>query len=328
MNYVVNMLAKPQKVTTTQTSEDNVDKAMELYIKNSFVSLTSIKKNNPEYECLLFINFEMPKIFINQFKKQKIKLVYLEFGRHLISDCYNWSIVQYRYDVLEYMISYMKDNDEMLMLDTDTICVNNLDNLFIEAKYNLLLFDVQHDCKQRDRKNIIDNYYKIYGDENKYLIHYGGEFIAGNKENIIKLYNECLVVMKDAKNCKDYLENWNDEHITSIAVHRILRDVVSGANAYLFRYWTDYIFYLVSTNYKNNPVYIYHIPNEKMVGFIWLYEYLIKNNDLPSKKTLWKLFGFTSAKRKLNFYTIRYYIIRGKTKIMKKVKSKNLWIAL
>ena len=317
MKYCVNMLAKPMKITTTQMDEHNVNEAMEIYLKNAFVSLTSVKSNNTDIECILFMNFKCNNHYVNKFNDNGIKLEYLEYGKHIIADGFAWSIVQYRYDILEYMSKIMLDEDQLLMLDTDTICTGSLNNLFEEAKYNILLFDVQHDCQHPDRKNIIDNYYKIYGEEDRYLIHYGGEIIVGNGILIRKLYECCLDVInaseKIEKNIK--LINWNDEHITSIAVHRFLRGSVNNANAYIYRYWTGNNFYLISSNYKNNAVCIWHVPNEKSNGFIYIYIFFNKYHRFPSVGKLIKIFGITKSKRPK--YLIGIWIkIQKKFKIM------------
>ena len=143
MKYCVNMLAKPMKITTTQMDEHNVNEAMEIYLKNAFVSLTSVKSNNTDIECILFMNFKCNNHYVNKFNDNGIKLEYLEYGKHIIADGFAWSIVQYRYDILEYMSKIMLDEDQLLMLDTDTICTGSLNNLFEEAKYNIK--DLQSD---------------------------------------------------------------------------------------------------------------------------------------------------------------------------------------
>ena len=58
MYYVTNMLAKPKKVRTSQmNSVQNIDKALEIYIKNAFVCLYSVKQYNSNVNCIFFCGF-------------------------------------------------------------------------------------------------------------------------------------------------------------------------------------------------------------------------------------------------------------------------------
>lgn len=159
----------------------------------------------------------MEEFFNKLFNDNGIEIIYLEFGKYSITETFDWSIVNYRYDVLNYMCKKMDGNDKLIFLDTDTICVLKLDYLFEELDENLLLYDVQHTKDHIDRKNIINNYTKIYGGKKCNLIHYGEEFIGTNKSNLEKLLRACINVIDKSKN-QNGLINFNDEHITSIAV--------------------------------------------------------------------------------------------------------------
>ena len=61
MKYIINMLAKPESVTTTQTGIGTPEAAVELYLKNSLVCFSSVRMHNPgeDIKFLLFVNWEM-----------------------------------------------------------------------------------------------------------------------------------------------------------------------------------------------------------------------------------------------------------------------------
>ena len=206
------------------------------------------------------------------------------------------------------------EEDQVIMLDTDVVCVGSLDNVFNEIKHRLCLFDVQHALDARDRKSILHNYLKIYPTENHCeLIHYGGEFIGAKKNDLTKILNESSKVINLGNSVKG-LENFNDEHITSIAVDNLKKQglLVNNANAYIYRYWTGYNFhmsgfYLASTNYYYNSVVLWHLPSEKKFGIINVYNYIMRCGRLPSNRKMAAWFGFPKLTRthKLTYFFAR-----------------------
>ena len=320
------MLAQPEKVTTTQVMEKNVNKAMEVYLKNSFVCFSSIRNCNKDIDDLtlvLFSNFPLYEPYKSMFESIDVKNVVLPFGEFAISDNFAWSIVQYRYDVMKYIAENFESEDIVVQLDTDIYCAGSLKDMFEELTENLLLYDVQHSFHNVDRHHVLYNYEKIYGKVG-HLIHYGGEFIGGKVEHIRKLFDGCKKVIKEADGIEG-LENYNDEHITSIAVYHDLKNIVQNANAYIFRYWTQR-FYLASTNYNRNKVVLWHMPAEKDSAFIYLFNYYQKKQRFPKDKKVAKLAGFPVPHQRRSFarfimkITSGYYVKRFKKaiKIIKK----------
>ncbi len=286
MNFVVNMLARPKKIKVAQMPVKDVEKAMETYLKNSFVCLSSVNRYNPTAQCLLAIDFELGETWKARFARYGIRLVHVPFGGFKISENFDWDIVQYRYDVMHYLCENLSNEDTVVMLDTDVVCVDSLQEVFEETQDALCLFDVQHRISNPDRKNIIENYKKLFPERESYnLIHWGGEFIGAKIPLLKKLLTTCTSVAQTSKTRED-LVNFNDEHITSIAVNLLKEEVfVKNANAYIYRYWTG-AFYLVSTNWQNNPVVLWHLPVEKTKGILKIYNHLLRKDKMPSKKTL------------------------------------------
>ena len=316
MNYVTNMLARPQAMRTKQMSAvSNVEKAMDIYLKNSFVCLKSVKINNPTVHCILVVDYDLSDHWKKQFQSSDIEIAKVAFGGFQISDEFDWGIVQYRYDVMQYLCQRMENSDNVIMLDTDVICVGDLNPVFEEITYRVCLYDVQHSKEAKDRKYILDNYLKIYPDKKHCeLIHYGGEFIGASGKYLKALFEASKEVMQ-LSNSVNGLENFNDEHITSIAIYNNWDKIpVNNANAYIFRYWTNPGMYLVSTNYIYNPVVLWHLPFEKNRGFLFVYKYLTNKNEMPSKVYLARLFGFPKAVRNHVIAGV-FYKIRRKLNI-------------
>lgn len=93
--------------------------------------------------------------------------------------------------------------------------------------------------------------------------------------------------------------------------------LIKDGGSYIYRYWTRN-FYLVSTNFKFNPVSILHLPDEKNYGLMWLADYIIKNETLPKKEKVWKKIGFITPKRKFSLFDLFFRI---KNKIVKNYKN-------
>lgn len=308
MKYIINMLAKPESVTTTQTGIGTPEAAVELYLKNSLVCFSSVRMHNPgeDIKFLLFVNWEMSEGWREKLEKVGVELILLPFGKFSISDSFAWSIVQYRYDVMEYLAGHYNDEDVMLMLDTDVYCVGSLDPLFEDMGDRLMFFDTQHDCMNKERKDILDNAEKIYG-ERRYFTHWGGEFIGCKNRLMKKLMAACAKVLEDSRKAKD-LVNFNDEHITSAAVDRNDDLVAVPANAYIFRYWTLKRFYLVSTNFAYNKTVLWHLPNEKKRTMIFLYDYYMKNGSFPDDEYVERMLGFPGARPRNTLARLRAVI--------------------
>lgn len=299
MNYIVTQVAKPKKNTVPQmqgNGVDTVERAMDTYLKNAVVALTSAKQQNPDAVCILNCNFEVPKYLLQMMEKAEIKVHKVPFGRFESKEDYQWSITQYKFDSMAYVLELMEDNDCMLLLDTDTICMKKLDELFEEASQSLILYPVAHSFSQIKRAEIRENYRTMYPVKCDNLVHYGGEFFAGNKKQIQRLVDACETVTQKARET-DGLKPWDDEHILSIAAEHYLRDCIFPANAYICRYWTNR-FYLVSTNYYYDPICIWHLPAEKKFGMLVLFDYIERHGELPEVKKTAKMVGLPSIQYK------------------------------
>lgn len=297
MNYIVTQVAKPSQNTVPQMRGINtVDRAMDTYLKNAIVALASAGAHNPDAICILNCNFDIPEHLKKVAEHSRIQICKVPYGKYKSDEEFQWAITQYKFDSMEYVLGMMSDDDCMLLLDTDTVCMGELDELFAEASQSLLLYPTAHGFFQEKRDEIRFNYKAMYKVERDNLIHYGGEFFAGCKKQIKNLLDACTQVVQRARETEN-LKPWDDEHVLSIAAERFLKDCIYPANAYIFRYWTNQ-FYLVSTNYYYDPVCIWHLPAEKNFGMLILYDYFVEHGHFPDVRKSAKIVGFPSPQYK------------------------------
>lgn len=310
MNYVVTQVAKPQKNTVPQMQQksvQNVDSAMNVYLENALVSLASAKQTTPDAVCILNCNFEIPERYQKAAEAAGVEIHQVPYGKYKSNEDFPWAITQYKFDSMEHAIDLMQEEDCLLMLDTDTVCVQNLDEIFEEAKTGLILYATHHGYEQKIRQQMLQNYQKMYGTERTNLVHYGGEFLAGSKAVLSELLDDCSKVITKARETQG-LHPWADEEAFSIAVAEFWNKKIYPANAYIYRFWTNE-FYLVTTNYYYDPLRIWHLPAEKNYGMMLLYEYFEKNHRFPSMKQMAKMVGMPGTKyKKWNLYRLKMRI--------------------
>lgn len=318
MNYIVTQVAKPKENKVPQMKNKSlktVDDAMSVYLKNAIVSLASAKIQNPDARCILNCNFEIDAHLKAVAEQAQIELHQVPYGAFKSREEFAWAITQYKYDSMAYVLGLMEEQDCMVLLDTDTVCVRNMAEIFEEAKYALILYAMYHGYLQEKRQSIIRNYQKLYQLEHANLVHYGAEFYAGSKQLLTTFLSHCGEIIREAR-VQDNLEPWDDEHVLSIVAERFMKEQIYPASAYICRYWTNK-FYLVSTNFHYNPVHIWHLPAEKNYGMLTLYEYFEKNHRFPDVKQMAKIMGFPDINyKKWNLHRWKM-LIRHKWKLRK-----------
>lgn len=297
------------------------DKNMDVYLKNSFISLYSAKIHNNDSDVMLVVNYELQDNEKKMFLDKGIKIIQLKTSVFNFPDNFKWAPAFFKLDALKYLSEYY---DLVCVVDTDTVFVDKCKYLWEEAKNSLLIFDVDYSLESEKRKITIDLYNDLY--KNKEIInHWGGEIICGSSQEIKQLINSCEDVYLLLEKDFDKLSNgFGQEALMSIAISKA-NIKIKRANKYCMRYWTRR-FYLVDTNYNN--ISIWHLPAEKDRGLIKIFNKTQKNGVLPSKKNIAKL---VFLKRKMNLYDKMCYY--SKTLILKlkngeqiKLRKKIGWI--
>lgn len=275
----------------------SIDTVMRIYIKNAIVSLASAKICNPDARCIFCCDFSIEDGLRSAAEKAGIEICHVPFGKYRSGEEFVWDINQYKFDTMAYILEIMNDGDNLMQLDPDTVCISSFDEIWEEASTGLIMYTVGHGYYNENKRiPIRNNYKKLYGSDRQNVAHLGGEFLAGSKTYIEKLFRACVTIMEKAWRT-DGLDEWDDEHIKSIAVEEYLKKYLYPGSPYICRYWTNQ-FYLVSTNYYYNAVKIWHLPAEKKFGMITLYNYYARHGFFPSVERMAQIIGLPGTSYK------------------------------
>jgi len=262
------------------------------YIKNSFVALKTAKINNPKLRAIFFINFELDSLYKNQFLSNDIEVINVPFVDFLLPNKFKWKLAFYKLSCLKFIVLNFEFN-KALLIDNDVVNVNSLEPLFSEIKDNIMFYLLDHNIDHPDRILILNLYNKLFN-HGELPLHLGGEFICGTRNSLTKFIENADKVYNKLKNTNFEIdESHGDETITSITASLI--DNKTYSSNYIHRYWTRR-FYLTSTNYHYHKTPLWHLPQEKQTGLIFVYNDLLKYNRINVKK--WsKLLGLPKINR-------------------------------
>lgn len=283
---------------------------LSIYMKNACNALISAKKYNPDNTVALVTNLredKLPTYAVRVLAENNIKIMNIQYDRFVFPAEYGWSLAFYKLCVLSYLVESEK-YEYFVWLDSDVWVQGSFEAIWKECEYELLLYDINHGLNTVNYQILCDEI-KSFSGNTEYLTHYGGEFFAGNKALACefvtiaeKIYEEMI--------CTKFITEKGDEFITSICA-KYLKMKVKNAGAYINRYWTCGI-RLVSTSYKANRVSILHVPDEKEIGMLKLFDNYISVGKMPPDKVVWKQLGLSSPHR---LRTIKVQIKRLLTKM-------------
>lgn len=252
---------------------------VDIYLKNCCVSLLSAKHYNQDCDVALVTNIEIPDEYGKVLREKGIMIIKAEFDAFKFPDEYKWGLAFYKLCALKHILDNY-DYDLFSYIDTDVYIQSNFDNIWQECRHNLLLYDINHGLQVNDYKLFLRDI-KSFLNSDKTITQFGGEFLAGSKENCELFIEECHRIYMEMID-KGFTTSFGDEFIISQAADKN-RSLVKNAGAYVFRYWTG-TFRLVSTCYKFNPITVIHVPGEKKSGMVKIYDYYIKNKQLPTNE--------------------------------------------
>ena len=285
-NLIFCAYAKLENMSTSQNIHWDNDK--DIYLKNLSVALVSAKINNPAAAVALITNTDIPSRYSMLLTRHEILILKKEFDSFNYGSNIRWGLAFYKLCAMKFALTL--DYDNYLSLDTDTYCQSSLDDLWVETKYNIMLYDTNHRLTIENCRKFNKEVYDFLGKEEP-ITKYGGEFIAGNKELLTKFNQRCEEIFELTVQ-KQFYTTCGDEFITDIVANE-MKTVIKNAGGYIFRFWTG-PFYLVTTSYKYNEISILHVPDEKNRGMIKLYKYLEKNNKLCSKNKVHRILNIKS----------------------------------
>ncbi len=290
------------------TGVNVVGDACAVYLENACVALVSAKYYNPGCRVCLATNLSkdsLPEEYLRILERANISILHIPFDSFRFADEYLWSLAFYKLCVLKHLCQMSYEN--ICYMDTDVYIQGTFDGIWQECEQNVLLYDINHGLGVKDYRIICEEF-ESFGVEKKFLTHYGGEFFAASKEMACKFCEKCEFVFNRMQD-RNFQTTKGDEFIVSLAAAQ-LKDMIKNAGAYVYRFWTGAEFRLVSTCYTNNRVVVLHMPDEKNVGMISLYEDYIKKGKIPKDRVVWKKCSLESLRMIAKMKKIVKSIIR------------------
>lgn len=291
--------------TGANITAKDISRSAEIYLKNICVAAVSAKINGaidcPDTEIAVVTNIEVPEDYKEILEKNDIKIIHCPFDSFNFGAKYKWSLAFYKLCALKFMcINY--NYDSLAFVDADVYVQGSLKNIWIEAEHNILLYDIVHGLQ-------VEHYAHFLEDINQFMelgliTHQGGEFFAASKKKCILFVNSCLEIFKRMLETS-YVCTTGDEFITSIVAER-LKVHVKNAAPYIFRFWTS-AFYLTTTQFKYNPVCILHVPAEKTLGMVRIFDRYIRKGKLPKNETAWKILHLIHPSLKVRLSQIYHH---------------------
>lgn len=295
-----NLLFIPFAYEEGKNSSVNIStNVFDTYMKNLCVSLISARTANPDIDVVLVCNRQIPEMYEGILKEKQIQIVIEPFDFFVFDDHYRWCLAFYKLNALKKMIDNY-DYDNYIFTDADVFVQKPLDNIYLECRDHILLYDINEGLFEKDYQIITDEF-KSFGIDS-FVTHYGGEFFAASRKNAQLFVTECMDIYNEMQR-REFITTAGDEFITSIAAHR-MPHLIRNAGAYIMRFWTGY-FYLVSTRYRYNEIAIMHLPGEKRRGFLKLFDFYTKKNAFPNKNRIYRIFHLDRQPLK---YRLKHFI--------------------
>ena len=274
-------------------AKGNESEKIKIYLQNACVALISAKYYNPESSVALATNMEKEKIddeFLSLLERNGIEIFYIPYDSFKFSKDYTWSLAFYKLCVLEHLCNM--DYENICYMDTDVFIQGSMNSIWEECTQHIMLYDTGHGLDIPSYVRFVDEVEKFTG-KHLLITHWGGEFVATSKENAMKLCDECRKVYSKMIE-KDFRSAIGDEFILSLAANN-LGTLIKNASAYTQRLSTYPNFWCVSTRYKYDRLTVLHLPAEKNVGMIKMYNRYISKNIVPEDKIVWKTFRLSKS---------------------------------
>ena len=156
---------------SVESSEKNYQ--IEVYLKNSFVSLVSAKQNNPECDVWLCTNIEIPDWLRKKLDDYKINVQRIPFDRFRVENAVKWGLSYYKLCVLSHLLSET-DYDNYCLIDTDTYCANTFQPLFEEIMVTnkIFVYNNFESYHNHTRRQFIEEYQMLYNSNPVNTEHY------------------------------------------------------------------------------------------------------------------------------------------------------------
>ena len=285
--------------------------SLQIYLQNACVCCFTAKKHNPDCDVAFVHNLKtIPEEFVAFFDKYNILSIYVEYSDFVFPPDYKWSLAFYKLCALQYFAE-KSSYESIVSLDVDTYSIGSLEPCFTLMKDRLVLYNVQHSYDLDAYRRRLEEYSQLYKSDAIPTV-YGGEFIAGNKQQMQKFLQECQKVYNLLQE-KDFKTSFGDEFITFCAAEKY-PDKIADAAPYIRRYWTTDLYYQCFTDHAL-ALRVVHVPNEKNNAFVRLYRHILRVGDVPKNEEVFKMMGFPTARRPKYWCNIVYQFKRKVKKL-------------
>ncbi len=311
---ILNALAFASKAGVPTQVKDVADVA-DVYIKNAFVSLTSARLHNPAADVCLITNTPLSKGYQQLFNNGRIPVYVIPFNAFAIPNSFHWQLAFFKLFALEFAVNKL-DFDQYILLDSDAYSTQHIDDLWLEMEAgSILLYHLPSTYHELTRKQIIDGYKVLYGNHLP-ITNYGGEFIAGYRNDLADFSRCCMdIYTRMLAHLSELSTNIGDEFITSVAATVSGKKIVV-ANAYIQRFMTGRV-YACYTAYDR--IAIWHMPVEKSYTMMKLFNYYEQKGHFPGSKQVAAWAGLPENKRT---NALPYFAYRIKQKLVKQVQNR------
>lgn len=310
-NIIFEALAIDDSASTSASLASIVKdyKVSDIYLKNSLVSLASIKQYNHDVCVALVVNIELEEIWRRRFEQFGITLFYCPYDTFVVPKHVVYSLSYYKLCAFDYLVKNT-DYKRYCFVDCDTFSINSYKPLWIECDSAINIVPNESSIISKKRVEI-NKIHKEISNEDRLIIHYCSGFIAGTKSDLVDLLELCGQKYRKLFVDGSVLTEIGDEIIWSLALadydRRIhspkaycLLSAISATN-----YWID------KEHWDDEDVFMWHLPGDKRYSLIWAYNYLMSKGNLPSKKKMASASRFRHVKTKFSYLAIKAILMDG-----------------
>lgn len=307
---------------TTSTSLGGVGKntrVSEIYIKNSVISLVSIKHHNPETTVGLVINIDLDKRWKDILDKHDVIVWKCPYDKFVVPKHFVYSLSYYKLCAFDFILLNTSFK-RICFIDCDTFCVRSFDDIWEEVEYALNIIPNESPYNAKVRKEIIDLYRRLSSDKNAIITHNSSGFIAGTRDDITAVINLCYDVYYKIIHFENFDPVGGDEIVWSLAL-AVYEGRIHSPRAYCLLSFISSTNYWIDKEFWDDPyVFMWHLPADKRYSLVWAFDYMEKTGNIPTIKQMASASRFRHVRPKFSYLAIKA-ILKDSSAIRRNVKK-------
>lgn len=295
------------------------NKIRDIYLKNAVVSLVSIKSHNPNTDVALVTNIHLDDVWKKHFLDNGIYVWFCEYENFSMPREIVYSLSYYKLCAFDYVLKEYS-YERMCFVDCDTYGVGSFDKIWTEVDSAFLMIPNESSYDAPVRKEIIDLYRQITGENDKLISHICSSFIAATYCQIEEIMRRCQSVYDKIINLKGIAPKGGDEIIWSLALADYQGKIYSPKGYVLLsnigatEYWVD------KSDYEEPNIIIWHLPAEKRYSLVWAYNQYKKSGILPTVSEMAKACRLRHVKCRYTVKSIKA-ILSDNTALSRNIKK-------